>query len=92
MIQHTDSLEGIVAGNLRGFFAGWPDPPSPETHLKLLANSDHIVLAVDDDTGDVVGFNRAGKQNFPSQKPVFSKRAARSEKIYGEEGIFSLAG
>ena len=51
MIQYADSLEGIVAGDLQGFFVGWPNPPSPETHLKLLAGSDHIVLAIDDETG-----------------------------------------
>lgn len=56
MISYRESLEGIKAENLRGFFVGWPDPPSPETHLRLLSNSDHIVLAVDADTGHVVGF------------------------------------
>ncbi|HUV04108.1 MAG TPA: GNAT family N-acetyltransferase [Armatimonadota bacterium] len=56
MIQYTDSLIGITADNLQGFFVGWPNPLSPETHLKLLEGSDHIVLAVDDETGDVVGF------------------------------------
>ena len=35
---------------------GWPNPPAPETHRKLLGNSDHVVLAVVTATGDVVGF------------------------------------
>ncbi len=56
MISYTDSLTGIEATNLRGFFVGWPNPPSPETHLRLLQNSDHIVLAVDEETGNAVGF------------------------------------
>ena len=56
MIVYTDSVEGIAAENLQGFFVGWPKSPSPETHLRLLANSDHVVLAVDDITGNVVGF------------------------------------
>ena len=38
------------------FFEHWPDPPSPGTHLALLRNSDAIVLAVDRDLGEVVGF------------------------------------
>ncbi len=42
--------------HLRGFFVGWPNPPSPETHLKVLQGSDEVVLAVDDYTGDLVGF------------------------------------
>ena len=56
MISFTDSVEGITPDRLDGFFAGWPNPPSPETHLKLLVNSDHLVLAVDDETRNVVGF------------------------------------
>ena len=56
MIVYTDSVEGVAAENLQGFFVGWPNPPSPETHLRLLGNSDHVVLAVDDVTGNVVGF------------------------------------
>ncbi|MCP4541140.1 MAG: GNAT family N-acetyltransferase [Chloroflexi bacterium] len=39
-----------------GFFEGWPNPPSPQVHLKLLANSDHVVLAVDQELDVVVGF------------------------------------
>lgn len=56
MIRYTDSLEGIAADRLTGFFVGWPNPPSPETHLRLLEGSDEVVLAVDDDSGRVIGF------------------------------------
>lgn len=56
MISYTDSLARISAGNIGGFFVGWPNPPSPETHLKLLRNSDHVVLALDEETGNAVGF------------------------------------
>ena len=56
MIAYTDSTEGITPAQLVGFFVGWPDPPSPETHLKLLLSSDHVVLALDDQTGDIIGF------------------------------------
>jgi len=55
-IQYAVSAEGLTPERLRGFFEGWPDPPSPETHLRLLANSDEVVLAVDAETGAVVGF------------------------------------
>ena len=48
MISYTDSLDGISADHLRGgFFAGWPNPPSPETHLCVLHGSDHVWLARD---------------------------------------------
>ena len=55
-IRYTDSIDGISPSQLRGFFVGWPNPPSPETHLRLLGGSSHVVLAVDDATGDVIGF------------------------------------
>lgn len=56
MIRYTCSAEGITPGMLGGFFSGWPRPPAPETHLKILEGSDAVVLAVDDGTGKVVGF------------------------------------
>jgi ribosomal protein S18 acetylase RimI-like enzyme len=56
MIDYTDSLVGIEPRNLDGFFVGWPHPPSPETHLRLLAGSDYVVLALDVETGRVIGY------------------------------------
>jgi ribosomal protein S18 acetylase RimI-like enzyme len=56
MITFADSLEGISASELRGFFVGWPNPPTPDTHLKLLRSSYRVVLAIDEQTNQVVGF------------------------------------
>jgi ribosomal protein S18 acetylase RimI-like enzyme len=56
MVRYVDSPEGIREGQLSGFFVGWPNPPSPTTHLRLLKGSDQVVLAVDDESGQVVGF------------------------------------
>ena len=56
MIAYIDSVEGITPGQLDGFFVGWPNPPAPEAHLKLLENSEYIVLAVDDETENVTGY------------------------------------
>ena len=39
MIEYIYTSEGITPRQVKGFFEGWPDPPSPETHLWLLANS-----------------------------------------------------
>lgn len=50
------SVDGITAEMLEGFFVDWPNPPSPETHLQLLKNSSKVVLAMDEQTGQVVGF------------------------------------
>lgn len=56
MIRYQDTLEGVTAGQLRGFFVGWPSPPSPATHLRLLHGSQHVILAIDETAGTVVGF------------------------------------
>jgi len=53
---YTTSLAGVRAEQLEGFFEGWPKPPTPETHLRLLAQSDLIVLAIDAKADRVVGF------------------------------------
>ncbi|MBM7578726.1 ribosomal protein S18 acetylase RimI-like enzyme [Jeotgalibacillus terrae] len=47
---------GITPNMLEGFFDGWPDPPSPQKHLELLAKSSHIVVATDDAKQQVIGF------------------------------------
>ena len=55
MITYTASLQGTTANHLRGgFFDGWPNPPTPETHLRILQGSAFILLALDGD--QVVGF------------------------------------
>lgn len=66
MIRYTDSLGNVKAGDLRGFFEGWRNPPSPEMHLRLLAGSDEIVLAIDEKTNNVVGFVTALTDNVLS--------------------------
>ena len=59
-IRYTDSLEEVDPADLQGFLAGWPTPPSPEVHHRMLAGSEAIVLAIDDDAGRrVVGFIHA---------------------------------
>lgn len=55
-VTYTDSLEGVTAERLQGFFRGWNRGPDPEAHLRILQNSDYVVLAVDEDTGRVIGF------------------------------------
>lgn len=57
MIRYTTSCSGIDAADLAGpFFVGWPDPPDAAMHLRLLQGSDHLVLAVHEGDGRVVGF------------------------------------
>ena len=56
MIGYTDSLDGVVPNMLNGFFVGWPNPPSSESHRRILEGSDYVELAIDGETGDVIGF------------------------------------
>ena len=56
MIRYVYNSENIGPEQIQGFFEGWPSPPLPTVHLELLANSDQVVLAVDEDSDVVVGF------------------------------------
>ncbi|MEM1027012.1 MAG: GNAT family N-acetyltransferase [Planctomycetota bacterium] len=47
---------------LSGLFAGWPAPPFPEIHLRILRRSSHVVLALDGQR--VVGFINAISDGF----------------------------
>ena len=60
MIRYTDETSTIRAEQLAGgFWVGWPNPPSPENHLRILKGSYAIWLAIDDETDQVVGFINA---------------------------------
>lgn len=65
-MHYTNSIEGITADMLEGFFVGWPNPPSTETHLTLLKNSSYIVIAIDEEIQKVVGFITATSDNVLS--------------------------
>ena len=56
MISYIYSAENIHPKQIEGFCVNWQDKLSPKMHLKLLENSDEIVLAIDDETDMVVGF------------------------------------
>jgi GNAT superfamily N-acetyltransferase len=58
-MHYLTSADTITADQLHGFFVGWPNPPSPETHLAILRRSDAVVLAIDEETGQVAGFVNA---------------------------------
>lgn len=59
-ITYRSDLDGVEPSHLAGGFCeGWPEPMSPSEHLDVLAGSDLVELAVDDGTGQVVGFATA---------------------------------
>ncbi len=52
-----DALAGLTEEDLAGgFFEGWPHPPTPAVHLAHLRGAEVAILAIDADTGAVVGF------------------------------------
>ncbi|MEU4541739.1 GNAT family N-acetyltransferase [Nonomuraea dietziae] len=57
MITYTDDLRAISEEHLQGgFFAGWPAAPSPEQHLAVLRGSYRAIVAMDESSGQAVGF------------------------------------
>lgn len=58
-VRYRTDLDGIAPEQLHGFFEGWPNPPTPQTHLRILRGSSAFVLAVDVASGRVVGFVNA---------------------------------
>lgn len=56
MMIYKNNLDGITHEMLSGFFVDWPNPPSTQTHLKLLKNSSKVVIAVDPGVNRVAGF------------------------------------
>src|SRR5215208_3694883 len=55
-IRYVYSLETVEPAHLQGFFVGWRHPFPPDAHLRMLAGSDRVVLAIDAETSMVVGF------------------------------------
>ncbi len=55
-IRYQNNLDGIEPRHLDGFFVGWPNPPSAETLVQILKRSYRFWLAIEADSGRVVGF------------------------------------
>jgi len=56
IIHYQTHANDILPKMLSGFFEGWPDPPTAETHLRILRGSSHIVLALNPERTCVIGF------------------------------------
>jgi ribosomal protein S18 acetylase RimI-like enzyme len=59
MIEYSEDVSAVTADQLAGFFEGWPQHPSPETHLRILRSSFAAVIARDAANRQVVGFATA---------------------------------
>ena len=57
MISYREDLLDVTPERLTGFWQGWPIPPTPEMHMRILEGSEAVVLAIDTEDDDrVVGF------------------------------------
>jgi ribosomal protein S18 acetylase RimI-like enzyme len=88
MISYTDSTEAIDPTMLEGFFEGWPNPPSKQTHLDILNKSYASIVAVDDSKNKVVGFVTAISDGifsahitFLEVLPEYRKRGIATELV-----------
>ncbi|MDQ2652398.1 MAG: GNAT family N-acetyltransferase [Chloroflexota bacterium] len=63
MIEYRSDITQLAPEQIQGFFVGWQNPFPPETHLRMLTGSDLVQVAIDADTGRVVGFIAALTDN-----------------------------
>ena len=63
MIEYRSDVVNLSPEQIRGFFVGWQHPFPPETHLRMLTESDLAQVAVDAESGRVVGFIAALTDN-----------------------------
>lgn len=85
MIRYTNKLDNIKKEDLRGFFQGWPSPPSEEKHLEILKNSTYIWLAINENN-DVVGFiNSISDKCLSAYIPLLEVKPEYKNKGIGTE-------
>lgn len=83
---YKNSLDGITSDMLQGFFVDWPNPPAPDTHLRLLKQSSKVILAVDRTANRVVGFITAISDGILSAYiPLLEVLPAYKNKGIGKE-------
>ena len=93
MIRYRFDAEGLGPGELVGFWEGWPIPPSPERHLAALRASEVAVLAIDDESGRVVGFATAvGDGSFSAFIPFLEVLPAHRGRGIGHELVRRVLG
>ncbi len=86
MITYLESAEGVAPAQLQGFFVGWPNPPSSETHFEILRRAYRVVLAIDTDTNQIVGFiNAVGDGILAAYLPLLEVLPAYQKTGIGSE-------
>ncbi len=83
---YKNELDGISSDMLKGFFVDWPNPPSLESHFKLLKNSSKVIIAMDCKSNQVVGFITAISDGVLSAYiPLLEVLPAYKSKGIGKE-------
>lgn len=57
MVEYSKNTGDLKVSQIKGFFVGWPNPPSEETFLKILKSSYKSIVALDGNK--VIGFINA---------------------------------
>jgi ribosomal protein S18 acetylase RimI-like enzyme len=84
VIEYQTGLSGIDAGDLEGFFDGWPSAPDGEGLLRILTGSAFVVLAREGD--QVVGFiNALSDGDLAVYIPLLEVRASHRGQGIGSE-------
>jgi len=88
---YKKSTSGISPDMLTGFFAGWLNPPNPDTHLKLFENSSKVVIAYDEKSRRVAGFITAISDGVLSAYiPFLEVLPEYQNKGIGKELVFRM--
>lgn len=86
MITYTNDLSAITEDMLRSFFDGWPNPPSPAAHMRILQGSYLVWLALDAEENRVVGFiNAISDGIFSAYIPLLEVLPAYKNQGIGAE-------
>ena len=81
-VVYSSDVDGLTPADLRGFFDGWPNPPTPETHLRILRRSTHVWMARDGAGGPVIGFvNALSDGVLAAFIPLLEVRPERREAL-----------
>ena len=90
-ITYQETTDGVDLGDLQGFFVGWPNRPSPKTHLEILEGSDLCVLALSA-SGRVVGFISAITDGVPCAYIPYLEVLPEWQGVKGGEKTYHLGG
>lgn len=86
MIEYLHTLESFSEARLKGFFVGWPIPPSTSKFKEILQKSYAVIIAWESEKKEVVGFITAISDGvFSAFIPLLEVRPEYQGKGIGRE-------